>query len=49
MGEPTIRERFLDETAAFVRAAGAIPGVRRIAVIGSIVTDKPDPKDMISW
>ena len=46
MGEPTIRERFLDETAAFVRAAGAIPGVRRIAVIGSIVTDKPDPKDI---
>jgi predicted nucleotidyltransferase len=46
MGEPTIRERFLDEAARFVRAAGAIPGIRRIAVIGSIVTDKPDPKDI---
>lgn len=46
MGEPTIRERFLDAAAGFVRAAGAIPGVCRIAVIGSIVTDKPDPKDI---
>ena len=46
MGEPTIRERFLQEAARFVRAAGAISGVRRIAVIGSIVTDKPDPKDI---
>jgi predicted nucleotidyltransferase len=46
MSKPTIRERFLDEAARFVRAAGKIPGVRRIAVIGSIVTDKPDPKDV---
>lgn len=46
MGEPTLRERFLDEAAKFVRAAGAIPGVCRIAVIGSIVTDKPHPKDI---
>jgi len=46
MGEPTIRERFLDEAARFVRAASAIPGVRRIAMIGSIVTDKPNPKDI---
>jgi len=46
MGELTIRERFLDAAAGFVRAACAVPGVRRIAVIGSIMTDKPDPKDI---
>jgi predicted nucleotidyltransferase len=42
----TIRERFLDEAARFVRAAGVVPGVGRIALIGSIVTDKPNPKDI---
>jgi hypothetical protein len=46
MGERSIRERFLDEAARFVRAAGRIHGVRRIALIGSIVTDKPNPKDI---
>src|SRR5688572_27948782 len=46
MGENSIRERFLDEAARFVRTAGGIPGVRRIALIGSIVTDKPNPKDI---
>lgn len=45
MGEPTMRERLLDEAARFVRAAGVIPGVRCIAMIGSILTDKPDPRD----
>ena len=38
MGEPSIRKRFLDEAARFVRAARAVPGVRRIALIGSIGT-----------
>jgi predicted nucleotidyltransferase len=46
MQAPTIRERFLDETARFVRAAGTVPGVVRIALIGSIVTNKPNPKDI---
>jgi hypothetical protein len=46
MGERSIRERFLDEAARFVRSASTIPGVRRIAVIGSIVTVKPNPKDI---
>ena len=46
MGELTIRERFLEQAARFVQAAGAIPGVLRVALIGSIVTDKPNPKDI---
>ena len=46
MGERSIRERFLDDAARFVRAAAGIPGVRRIALIGSIVTEKPNPKDI---
>ena len=46
MGEHTIRDRLLDGAARFVRAAAGIPGVRRIALIGSIVTDKPNPKDI---
>jgi hypothetical protein len=29
----------------FVRAARALPGVRRIALVGSLATDKPVPKD----
>jgi hypothetical protein len=30
---------------AFVHAASQLPGVVRIALIGSLTTDKPDPKD----
>jgi hypothetical protein len=29
----------------FVRAARAVPGVRRIAMLGSLLTNKPRPKD----
>jgi hypothetical protein len=31
---------------AFITAARALPGVLRIALIGSLATDKPDPKDV---
>ena len=40
------RERFLDEVLRFVRSAATLPGVLRIALIGSILTDRPDPKDV---
>jgi len=40
------RERFLDEVLRFVRSAANLPGVLRIALIGSILTDRPDPKDV---
>jgi hypothetical protein len=29
----------------FIQAASACPGVRRIALVGSLTTDKPVPKD----
>lgn len=41
----TPQPRLLDEVVIFVRAASRIPGVTRIALIGSLTTDKSDPKD----
>ena len=41
----TIRDHLLSEVGRFVERARACPGVRRIALIGSIITDKADPKD----
>ena len=46
MHDRPLRERFMTEAVTFVRAARALAGVRRMALIGSIVTDKPDPKDI---
>lgn len=40
------RRQLLDGLRRFVRAVGPMAGVRRIAVLGSIVTDKPNPKDV---
>ena len=40
------RQQLLDGLRRFVVSVRQIPGVRRIAVLGSIVTDKPDPKDI---
>ena len=40
------RQPLLDGLRRFVASARQIPGVRRIAVLGSIVTAKPDPKDI---
>ena len=37
--------KLLDEVFIFVQAASRIPGVTRIALIGSLATDKIDPKD----
>src|SRR5258708_34641359 len=39
------RGHLLSAGLAFVRAAQATPGVRRIALLGSRATDKPAPKD----
>jgi hypothetical protein len=39
------RHKLLDEVLIFVRAAVRIPGILRIALIGSLTTDKMDPKD----
>ena len=43
VGDP--RRRLLAAVLAFVRAARSCPGVRRIALVGSLATDKPIPKD----
>jgi predicted nucleotidyltransferase len=41
-----IRPRLIAEALAFVRAARELPGVSRIALIGSLATTKSDPKDV---
>ena len=41
-----IREQMLAGVLGFVRAVAPIVGVRRIALIGSIITAKPTPKDV---
>jgi hypothetical protein len=40
-----IRLKLIAEVLAFVRAARKLPGVTRIALIGSLTTDRADPKD----
>ena len=42
----SVRTKLLREAATFVEAAAALPGVVRIALIGSVITDRPDPKDI---
>jgi predicted nucleotidyltransferase len=42
---PHPRPHLLDAVLAFVRAARSTPGVLRIALLGSLATDKPVPKD----
>jgi predicted nucleotidyltransferase len=42
---PDSRPHLLKAVLAFVRAARSTPGVLRIALIGSLATDKPVPKD----
>jgi predicted nucleotidyltransferase len=42
---PDPRRHLLDAVLAFVRAARSSPGVRRIALLGSLTTDKRVPKD----
>jgi hypothetical protein len=42
---PPIRLHLLAGVLAFTQAACRIPGVTRIALIGSLTTNKPDPKD----
>jgi hypothetical protein len=42
---PNPRPHLLDAVLAFVRAARSTPGVLRIALLGSLATEKPVPKD----
>jgi hypothetical protein len=43
---PFKRARLIAEVLPFVRAASGLPGVLRIALIGSLTTDEPNPKDV---
>jgi hypothetical protein len=43
---PPIRAHLLAGALLFVQAAGVLPGVRRIALLGSITTEKASPKDI---
>src|SRR4051794_17181299 len=43
---PFLPTRLLDAARVFIQAASNLGGVRRISLLGSIVTDKPDPKDV---
>ena len=42
---PSDRSILLAEVLLFVQVASQLPDVTRIALIGSLATDKPDPKD----
>jgi len=46
-----IRTRLFNEVLFFVRKARQLPGVMRIALIGSLATEKPNPKDadLLVW
>jgi hypothetical protein len=41
-----LREFLLQEGLGFIRTASRLPGVLRIALIGSLTTEKADPKDI---
>ena len=43
---PPVRPRLIKEALIFVRAASQLPGVTRIALIGSLTTDEPEPNDV---
>jgi hypothetical protein len=44
--EPPVRAQLLEATLTFVRSAARLPGVKRIALIGSLTTPDPSPKDI---
>ena len=43
--ESSIRSFLLSEVSRFIQRARTCPGVRRIALVGSLARDKHDPKD----
>jgi hypothetical protein len=44
--QPPVRTQLLEATLTFVRSAGRLPGVKRIALIGSLTTPERSPKDV---
>ena len=43
--DPTVRAFLIAEAFRFIDAICSMPGIDRIALVGSLTTDKPDPKD----
>ena len=43
--EPPVRAMLIAEALAFAKAASRLPGVIRIALLGSLTTPEPDPKN----
>ena len=41
-----MRVQLLEAALTFVRSAACLPGVKRIALIGSLTTPEPSPKDI---
>jgi hypothetical protein len=41
-----MREQLLSHLPWFVSAVTKLPGIRRVALLGSITTNKPNPKDI---
>ena len=44
--QPPVRVQLLEAALAFVRSAARLSGVKRIALIGSLSTPEPSPKDI---
>ena len=44
--QPTVRQQLLEDALQFVRTASRLPGVLRLALLGSLATAKPEPKDV---
>ena len=44
--EPPVRSQLLEAALSFVRSAARLAGVQRIALIGSLTTPEPSPKDI---
>jgi hypothetical protein len=44
--QPTVRQWLLEDALQFVCTARRLPGVLRIALLGSLAATKPEPKDV---
>ncbi|MFQ5830971.1 MAG: hypothetical protein ACE5JD_17735 [Candidatus Methylomirabilia bacterium] len=44
--QPKVRDSLLEAALWFVQTAARLSGVQRIALIGSILSDRPSPKDI---
>jgi predicted nucleotidyltransferase len=43
--DPAVRAFLIAEAFRFIDAIRSMPGIEKVALVGSLATDKPDPKD----